>query len=67
MKTIQVAAAVIQDGNRVFATRRGYKEFKDGWEFPSGKNMEKKQISMIQQQMVILLVFCFWNGQVLEL
>ena len=37
MKTIRVAAAVIKDGERIFATQRGYGEFKDGWEFPGGK------------------------------
>ena len=37
MKTIQVVAAIIQDGNKIFATQRGYGEFKDGWEFPGGK------------------------------
>lgn len=37
MKTIKVVAAVIRDGNRIFATQRGYGEFKDGWEFPGGK------------------------------
>ena len=37
MKTIQVVAAVIRDGNRVFATQRGYGPYKDGWEFPGGK------------------------------
>ena len=37
MKTIRVAAAVIRDGNKIFATQRGYGEFKDGWEFPGGK------------------------------
>lgn len=37
MKKIEVAAAVIRDGNRIFATQRGYGEFKDGWEFPGGK------------------------------
>lgn len=37
MKTIHVVAAVIQDEDRVFATQRGYGEFKDGWEFPGGK------------------------------
>lgn len=37
MKTVKVAAAIIIDGNRVFATQRGYGEFKDGWEFPGGK------------------------------
>ena len=37
MKTIEVVAAVIKDGNKVFATQRGYGDFKDGWEFPGGK------------------------------
>lgn len=37
MKTIHVVAAIIEDGGRVFATQRGYGEFKDGWEFPGGK------------------------------
>ena len=37
MKTIEVAAAIITHNGRVFATQRGYGEFKDGWEFPGGK------------------------------
>lgn len=37
MKTIKVAAAIIIDEDKVFATQRGYGEFKDGWEFPGGK------------------------------
>ena len=37
MKTIRVVAAVIRDQNRIFATARGYGEFKGGWEFPGGK------------------------------
>lgn len=37
MKTVNVVAAIIRDGNRIFATQRGYGEFKDGWEFPGGK------------------------------
>ena len=37
MKTIQVVAAIIKKGNKIFATQRGYGEFKDGWEFPGGK------------------------------
>ena len=37
MKTVKVAAAVIRSGEKVFATQRGYGEFKDGWEFPGGK------------------------------
>ena len=37
MKTIHVVAAIIKDENKIFATQRGYGEFKDGWEFPGGK------------------------------
>lgn len=37
MKTVEVAAAVIRQDGRIFATQRGYGEYKDGWEFPGGK------------------------------
>lgn len=37
MKTIKVVAAIIRDGDRIFATQRGYGEYKDGWELPGGK------------------------------
>lgn len=42
MKTINVVAAIIIRNSdngikQVFATQRGYGEFKDGWEFPGGK------------------------------
>ncbi len=37
MKTIHVVAAIICDGDRIFATQRGYGEWKDYWEFPGGK------------------------------
>ena len=37
MKTIRVVAAIIRDGDCIFATQRGYGDFKDGWEFPGGK------------------------------
>ena len=37
MKKIEVVAAIVQDGEKIFATQRGYGEFKDGWEFPGGK------------------------------
>lgn len=37
MKTVRVVAAIIIDDGKVFATQRGYGEFKDGWEFPGGK------------------------------
>jgi 8-oxo-dGTP diphosphatase len=37
MKTIKVVVAIIRDGDQIFATQRGYGDFKDGWEFPGGK------------------------------
>lgn len=37
LKTIQVVAALLINQDKVFATQRGYGEFKDGWEFPGGK------------------------------
>ena len=37
MKTIQVVAAIIVEEGRLFATQRGYGDFKDYWEFPGGK------------------------------
>lgn len=37
MKIVNVVAALIEDGDRVLATQRGYGDFKDGWEFPGGK------------------------------
>ena len=47
MKTIKVVAAVIKAVNKngediIFATQRGYGEFKDGWEFPGGKIEEEE-------------------------
>ena len=37
MRTIEVVAAIIIKGNQVFATQRGYGDFKGWWEFPGGK------------------------------
>ena len=37
MKHIEVVAAIIRRGNEIFATQRGYGEFKDWWECPGGK------------------------------
>ena len=37
MRSINVVAAIIHDGDSVFATQRGYGPYKDGWEFPGGK------------------------------
>ena len=45
MKTVRVVAAVIKSTNEnkepiIFATQRGYGDFKGGWEFPGGKTEE---------------------------
>ena len=37
MKTVRVVAAVIKENDRVFATARGYGDYKGWWEFPGGK------------------------------
>ena len=49
MKTIKVVAAVIKKDNLIFATQRGYGEFKDKWEFPGGKieENETKELDML--------------------
>ena len=36
-KQIEVVAAIIRKEGRIFATQRGYGEWKDWWEFPGGK------------------------------
>lgn len=36
-KYIEVVAAIIERDERIFATQRGYGEWKDWWEFPGGK------------------------------
>ena len=37
MKKIEVVAAIIKKGDQIFATQRGYGDWKDWWEFPGGK------------------------------
>ena len=37
LKQIEVVAALIRKGGRIFATQRGYGPWKDWWEFPGGK------------------------------
>ncbi len=41
-KVVRVVAAIICRGDEIFATQRGYGDFKDGWEFPGGKIEEKE-------------------------
>lgn len=37
MKTVRVVAAIMREGSKIYATQRGYGDFKGGWEFPGGK------------------------------
>lgn len=37
MKRIEVVAAIIRKGDKIFATQRGYGPWKDYWEYPGGK------------------------------
>ena len=37
MKRIEVVAAIIRKNDKIFATQRGYGDWKDWWEFPGGK------------------------------
>ncbi len=51
MKSIEVVAAIIKKDNLIFATKRGYGEFKGGWEFPGGKieEGESKEQALIRE------------------
>ena len=51
MKTIRVVAAIIIENGKVFATQRGYGEFKDGWEFPGGKieTNETPEVAIVRE------------------
>ena len=57
MKQIEVVAAIIHDSEgRIFATQRGYGDYKDWWEFPGGKvevgeTPEKALVREIQEEL----------------
>ena len=60
---IEVVAAVIRRGDRIFATQRGYGEFKDWWEFPGGKMEpgETPQQALVREiRGFHLTMHCFW-------
>ena len=48
MKQIEVVAAIIRRKDKIFATQRGYGEWKDWWEFPGGK-MEAGETEKIKE------------------
>ena len=55
-KTIKVVAALIRRGDLLFATQRGYGQYKDWWEFPGGKieageSPEKALIREIREEL----------------
>ena len=60
MKTYHVVAAIIVQGNKIFATQRGYGDHKDGWEFPGGKieageTPEQALIREIQEELAMTI------------
>ena len=57
LKIIEVVAAIIKRDNEIFATQRGYGDYKDWWEFPGGKieageTPEKALIREIKEELV---------------
>jgi 8-oxo-dGTP diphosphatase len=58
MKTYNVVAAIIKQDDKLFATQRGYGDYKDGWEFPGGKieegeTPEQALVREIQEELAI--------------
>ena len=51
MKEIKVVAAIIQKENKILATKRGYGEFINMWEFPGGKieSSETKEQTLVRE------------------
>ena len=51
MKTLNVVAAIIKKDNKILATKRGYGEFINMWEFPGGKiePNETKEEALIRE------------------
>ena len=51
MKTLNVVAAIIKKNNQILATKRGYGEFINMWEFPGGKieDGETKEEALIRE------------------
>ena len=58
MKTLNVVAAIIKKDNRILATKRGYGEFINMWEFPGGKieENESKKDALIREEELDCLI-----------
>lgn len=58
LKRVEVVAAIIKKENEIFATQRGYGDFKGGWEFPGGKieageSTEQALIREIKEELAV--------------
>ena len=53
MKHIEVVAAIIHEGDKIFATQRGYGDYKGWWEFPGDLEVEKIYENAPNDQMKI--------------
>ena len=61
MKVVKVVAAIIIKDGKIFATQRGYGEFKDGWEFPGGKIEEELEIDIEVDELLDIVEYDYPN------
>ena len=57
MKTLRVVAAVIHAEGKIFATQRGYGEYKDGWEFPGAR------LRLARLQRMLIMAGLYHEGE----
>lgn len=61
MKTIRVVAAVIcdsmQEKRKIYATARGYGDYKGQWEFPGGKVGREKSLPLFFWMVLVIIRF----------
>ena len=68
MKRIEVVAAIIRKDDKIFATQRGYGEWKDWWEFPGGKMEvgETPEEALVREIREELSAGCAGTGNTLQ-